>query len=92
MDKLNGLLSDSDFERIYQRIKEERRTVEEQLKEAETEKKSPAKKRDKAKELVQTFLDSAFVSRELLVSLIERVELTEDKKVIIRFRFKQLEQ
>ena len=26
-------------------------------------------------------------SRELLVSLIERVELTEDKEIIIKFRF-----
>ena len=31
-------------------------------------------------------------SRELLVSLIERVELTEDKEVIIKFRFAQLDE
>ena len=30
--------------------------------------------------------------RSLLVSLIERVELTEDKKVIIKFRFAQLDE
>ena len=31
-------------------------------------------------------------SRELLVSLIERVELTEDKEIIIKFRFAQLDE
>ena len=41
--------------------------------------------------LVQQFLDSAYTSRELLVSLIERVELTENKQIIIRFRFRELE-
>ena len=42
--------------------------------------------------LVQQFLDSAYTSRELLVSLIERVELTEDKQIIIKFRFAQLDE
>ena len=41
--------------------------------------------------LVQQFLDSAYTNRELLVSLIERVELTEDKQIIIKFRFRELE-
>ena len=39
---------------------------------------------------MQRFVDSTFTSRELLVSLIERVELTEEKQVIIQFRFQQL--
>ena len=40
-----------------------------------------------ARELVQQFINSAFDRRELLVSLIERVELTADKEIIIKFRF-----
>ena len=31
-------------------------------------------------------------SRELLVSLIERVELTEDREVIVKFRFAHLDE
>lgn len=46
---------------------------------------------EKARALVKQFLDSALTSRELLVSLIERVELTEEKEIIIKFRFHQLE-
>jgi len=91
MDKLSGLLAEADFERIYQRVKLERVGLEEKLKELERRRNSPAKGVDEAKELVQRFIDSAFTNRELLVSLVERVELTADKQIIIKFRFKQLE-
>ena len=56
----------------------------------EKKKESPAKAEDEAKALVQRFIDSAGASRELLVSLIERIELSEDKQLYIKFRFKQL--
>ena len=91
MDRLTGLLAESDFERIYQRVKMERSSLEEKLKELEAQKESPVSTEDRARELVQQFLDSAYTSRELLVSLIERVELTEDKQIIIKFRFRELE-
>ena len=91
LDKLSGLLTAADFERIYQRVKQERSFLEEKLKDLERQKESPILKEDRAKELVQCFIDSAFTSRELLVSLIERVELTEDKQIIIKFRFRELE-
>ncbi len=91
MDKLSGLLAEADFERIYQRFKLERGTLEEKLKNLERRRGSPAKGVGEAKELVQRFLDSAFTSRELLVSLIERVELTEEKQIIIKFRFRNME-
>lgn len=90
MDRLSGLLAEADFERIYSKVKLERSLLEEKRQELELRKKSPVRTEDRAKELVQRFVDSAFTSRELLVSLIERVELTEDKQIIIRFRFQQL--
>lgn len=91
LDKLSGLLAEADFERIYQRTKLERGGLEAKLKDLERQKASPIPKEDRAKELVQRFIDSAFTSRELLVSLIERVELTEDKQIIIKFRFREME-
>ena len=89
MDRLSGLLSETDFERIYSKVKLERRLLEEKRQELELRKKSPVRTEDRAKELVRRFMDSAFTSRELLVSLIERVELTEDKQIIIKFRFRE---
>jgi len=91
MDRLTGLLAEADFERIYQRVKMERSSLEEKLKELEAQKENPVSTEERARELVQQFLDSAYTSRELLVSLIERVELTEDKQIIIKFRFRELE-
>ncbi len=91
-DRLNGILSEEDFERIYNRTKQERTLLEERLHKLEGRKKSPVPSEDRAKELVKRYMDSAFASRELLVSLIERIELTENKEIIIRFRFRELEQ
>ncbi len=91
MDRLSGLLAEADFGRIYQRVKMERSSLEDKLKELESQKESPVSTEERAGELVRQFLDSAYTSRELLVSLIERVELTEDKQIIIKFRFRELE-
>lgn len=90
MDRLSGLLAGADFERIYSKVKLERSLLEEKREELELRKKSPVRTEDMAKELVQRFVDSAFTSWELLVSLIERVELTEEKQITIKFCFQQL--
>ena len=84
MDRLTGLLAETDFEI-------DRTSLEKKRKELEAQKESPVSTEGRAKELVQQFLKSAYTSRELLVSLIERVELTEDKQIIIKFRFREPE-
>ena len=91
-DRLSGLLSDADFERIYRRTREERSALEEELHAVEREKCRCKDHSEEAKRLVREFINSAYASREVLVSLIERVELTEDKNIIIKFRFKELGQ
>ena len=92
MDRLSGLLPEADFERIYSKVKLERSLLDEKKQELELRRKSPVPAEDRAKELVQRFMDSAFASRELLVSLIDRIELTEEKRVIIKFRFAELDE
>lgn len=91
MDRLNGLLSETDFDRIYKRVKIDRTALEEKLKQLEAQKEKTVSAEDLARKLVQQYLSSASTSRELLVSLIERVELTNDKQIIIKFRFRELE-
>ena len=91
-DRLSGLLPDADFERIYRRTREERSALEEKLHAVEREKCRCKDHSEEAKRLVREFINSAYASREVLVSLIERVELTEDKNIIIKFRFKELGQ
>ena len=91
MDKLSGLLTEDDFQRIYARVKQERAATEEKLALIKKPEYSPKEQRELARELVRRFAENADVNRELLVSLIERVELTESKEVIIKFRFREME-
>jgi hypothetical protein len=70
-------------------MKADRSKLESRLHDLQQQRDSPAGAADEALELVQRFTDSAFASRELLVSLIERIELSEDKQIYIKFRFKQ---
>ena len=91
MDRLSGLLAEADFQRIYDRAKLERGLLEEKQQELSLQQKSPVSSEERAKELVERFSRSATNNRELLVSLIERIELTEDKQVIVKFRFSQLD-
>jgi len=91
MDRLAGILNDADFQRIYLKVKSDRSALEDKIKALQEQRQTPMKAEDQAKKLVQRFLDSACTSRELLVSLIERIELSEDKKIYIKFRFRELE-
>ena len=92
MDRLNGLLPEEDFRRICQKVKMDRTVLEDRLKNIQNQLDQPVSAEEKARALVKQFLDSALTSRELLVSLIERVELTEEKEIIIKFRFHELEE
>ena len=91
MDRLNGLLSEDDFQRIYQKVRSDRAALEGRIRGLNEQAKRPVDAAEKARTLVRQFLDSAFTDREVLVSLIERVELTEEKEMIIKFRFREPE-
>ena len=90
-DRLSGLLPEEDFQRIFGRIKTERDRLEKKRQELQLRKKGPIHNEDRARELVRQFIATAGESREVLVSLIERVELTEKKEIIIKFRFPEPE-
>ena len=91
MDKLGGVLDEADFQRIYAKVKTDRTALEQRLAQLDRPDHSPAKQAALAQELVEKFIRTAPTNRELLVSLIQRVELTSDKQIIIKFRFRQLE-
>ena len=91
MDKLSGVLDETDFQRIYAKVKADRAALEQRLHRLDRPDLSPEEQSVLAKKLTEQFLETARTNRELLVSLIERIELTADKKIIIKFRFRQLE-
>lgn len=92
MDKLNGILDSRDFERVYGKAKADRAVLEERLARIGMADVSPAKQTDLAHTLADRFADTLAANRELLVSLIERVELTSDKEAVVHFRFRDPEE
>ncbi len=91
-DRLSGLLEDEDFKRFYSRLREERAKLQEKLRIIEEHMAIPDDVRSlELGELVKQFLETAIENKELLVSLVERVEMNEEKELFIYFRFCELE-
>ena len=90
LDKLSGLLDDADFTRVYTKVKQERKHSEERLAELTRQQSAITPPDQTAYKLVEQFIEGIPNNRELLVNLIERVELTAEKQIIIRFRFPEL--
>jgi DNA invertase Pin-like site-specific DNA recombinase len=91
MDKLSGLLGEEDFARIYQKVKTERTALEQRLTKLNAQAERPIDYRTMAKTLVDRYLSTTEQNRELLVSLVERIEYSEEKQLYINFRFPALE-
>ncbi|MGI5894964.1 MAG: recombinase family protein [Candidatus Merdivicinus sp.] len=87
LDRLEGLLSEADFKRLYPKVKADRTLLEEKLHQLELRKQNSPETAEQAEQLVQQFLKTADTNRELLVSLIQRIELTGEKTLMVRFRF-----
>ena len=90
-DKLSGNIDNHIFQRIYAKLREEENATRTKLTELEKSKKdNPSINEDKIKELVKRFIDSEDYTRQLFVSLIERIELSESKELDIHFKFPEL--
>lgn len=86
LDRLNGVLEQADFERIYQRLCQQRDELAQE--DANNIKDEPAFDEGKfAQDIVDRFFSDLATNRDLLSQLIEKIELTADKEVIIFFRF-----
>ena len=85
-DRLEGLLSEEDFRRISSRTRAERQQLGLQHEALRRLPTSPENGTCCASELVQDFLETICTSRELLLSLVDRVELDKTRHLEIRFR------
>ena len=85
-DKYNGLFEDEDFSRLYLKQIESRKQAEErikQLKELE-EKEDSSVDIDK---LVKDFINMKEITRTMLVSLVDKIEIAENKEITIYYKF-----
>lgn len=85
-DKLNGLLSVDDFQRMYISSLNQKEQLENSIKELEKEKEETSHEVD-LKKLVTEFMKMENVTREMIVSLIDKITVSEDKKIKIYYKF-----
>lgn len=90
-DKLSGLIDEDIFKRAYAKLKEEKKILEQKIASLKrSELNNNIFDSMTIKKLAEQFLNAKECSRELLINLIDRVELTNNKEVIIFFKFQEL--
>lgn len=90
-DKLNGEIDEELFQRMYKKFKEEQSMLRDKISSLESSADNISFDKQRVKELVTEFLNRKECDRALLVSLIHRIELTENKEVLIYFKYKELD-
>lgn len=84
-EKCKGKLQEEDYNRMYTRYTEERKALNERIEQLKQEEnKTP--KVDIMK-IVKEFVSFKEVTREMLVSLVDRIEISQDKEITIYYKF-----
>ena len=89
MDKVNGIISEQDFLRISKTIIEQRDKIQTNL-DSLQEKNNRPKPTLNVEKVIDNFLKMEQPNREILCELIDKIELTKDKDVIINYNFEQI--
>ena len=90
-EKFKGMFDDSDFQRIYANLKKERSENEERLDKLK-KKIGNQESTDEIKKVIKQFYNSKELTRLELISLVDKVEITEDKKITIKYKYNLLNQ
>ena len=78
-DKINGTIGEDDFQRMYVNTLQKKEELKKSIEELEKDNEEASREID-LKKIVNNFTEMKEVNRELLVSLIDRITVTEDKK------------
>ena len=85
-DKCKGLFEDEDFTRLYSKQIEMRKDTNERIKCLQKQIENEDSSVDINK-LVKDFVELKEITRTMLVSLIDRIEVSEDKEITIYYKF-----
>ena len=93
-DRLRGILEEDDFERIYKVKKIERDNIQNEINLLTSinnnNNNNLVSEEEELKKLLDKFLNQKEPDKLLIFSLIDRIEITKNSKVIIKFKFKNL--
>lgn len=85
-DKYNGLFEDEDFTRLYSKQIESRKQAEERIKQLQELEEKEDSSIDINK-LVRDFVNMEEITRTMLVSLVDKIEISENKEITIYYKF-----
>ena len=85
-DKYKGLFEDGDFTRVYTKQIETRKGIEERIKQLEKMQEKEESSIDINK-LVKDFINMKEITRTMLVSLVDKIEISESKEITIYYKF-----
>lgn len=90
-DKLSGILSQDDFTRIYERKKQEKVQIQNRIDILESHINNNIVNEDELiNKLIEKFNSNLTINREILTDLVDRIEIDENKKVYVYFKFRTL--
>ena len=85
-DKCKGLFQDEDFTRLYSKQTEMRKDINDRIKRLQKQIENEDSSVDINK-LVKDFVELKEITRTMLVSLVDRIEVSEDKEITIYYKF-----
>ena len=85
-DKCKGLFQDEDFTRLYSKQTEMRKDINDRIKCLQKQIENEDSSVDINK-LVKDFVELKEITRTMLVSLVDRIEVSEDKEITIYYKF-----
>lgn len=85
-DKYKGLFEDEDFTRLYSKQIENRKQAEERIKQLQELEEKEDSSIDINK-LVSDFVNMKEITRTMLVSLVDKIEISENKEITIYYKF-----
>ena len=88
-DKLNGILVQDDFYRIYESKKQEKLQIQNKIDTLKFHiKQNTINEEELINNLIEKFNANLIINREILISMIDRIEIGEYKKIYVFFKFK----
>lgn len=88
-DKYKGIFDEEDFSRLYVKLKNDRVLAEENIKKIK-EKKENQESTDEIKEALKKFLNAKEITKIDLISLVDKIEINEQKNVVIHYKYNLL--
>ena len=85
-DKYKGLFEDEDFTRLYTKNLDDRKALEERIEQLKQKEQKEDKQVD-IKQLVTDFVNMKEITRTMLVSLVDRIEISQEKEITIYYKF-----